>query len=404
MAKIGPWPLGMDNVDDDTELPTDRNGNVVAATDCYNGDFNSNGKFAVRPGFAKVSAEAGMHSLWSPRLNAAYALAVRGTELVRLTMAGETIDVEPLADLPSNAPMSFDSYGGMQVYATRDVIGVVAQAAGAIPIAPPDATRPIATVSVGIGGLYEGRYSIAYAWADEKGREGALSDMVTIDVPQGGGISLSFPDAGGQPGAVRRVVYRSPANGDKLYYAADALAAQTYLILGERNLGRATDTQFLRRMTGGQFVRGWRGRLLVANGRTLKISDPLNYGLYSPRHGFVQFPERITFIEGVEGGVYVGQGTGVVFLDGSRPGEWNAKDTGGGPPVPGSSMLVSSDLFDPQLQLPPGDCAVWLASNGYVLGQPSGQISEPQAKRISLPATAAGKTAVFDRRLITITQ
>lgn len=403
MAKIGPWPVGMDNVDEDTELPTDRNGNVVAARDCYNGDFTDTGKFAVRPGFQHLVTAQGLHSLWSPSDRSDYALAVRGTELVRITLSGDAYAIDHVADLPSDRPMSFDRLGGMDVFTSPDIIGTVAPS-GVHPIAPPDATRPQASVSVGIGGLYEGRYSVAYAWIDAQGREGGLSDMVTLDVPEGGGISLTFPDAGGQPGAVQRAIYRTPANGDKLYFAGSALAAQTSTILGQATLGRATSTQFLRALVGGNFVRRWRGRLLVAQGRTLRVSEPFNYGLHSPRHGFVRFDQRITFLEGVEGGVYVGQPDGVKFLDGASPSDWNQKDTGASAPVPGSSRLVSSDLFDPQLQLPPGDCAVWLARNGYVLGQPSGQISEPQAKRISLPATAAGKTAVIDRRLITITQ
>lgn len=64
---------------------------------------------------------------------------------------------------------------------------------------------------------------------------------------------------------------------------------------------------------------------------------------------------------------------------------------------------MRNDLFDASLQLQGGDHAVWLAANGYVLGTPTGQLVEAQARRIRLPDAAAGWTAVHDRRLFTLT-
>lgn len=398
MAKLGPWPQGIDMLSADTALPEDRSGNVIAVRDCLNGDIDDAGLFEVRPGLLRMLTAAGVHSLYTPA-GWGTALGVRGTDLVELADNGTSLGVTIRAALGSTAPMSFDRLGPGVFFSSTDTIGVLPRQGAAKPLAPPDATRPTIQLNQS-GGLYGGRYSVAMSWLLPDGTEGGLSPITTGEVPNGGGIRLFWSTP---PGVTTGRIYRTQLDGSTLYRVAEVPASLGSFLLGLGDVGRQADTMHLRALPPGSIVRVWKGRALSARGRVLYLSEPLRYGLYSPRHGFVQFPEPITFVEGVEGGVFVGQQTGVVFLDGSRPGDWNYRTTGGDAPFPGSSAIVDSSLFDPQLQLPPGDHAVWLAANGYVLGQPSGTIVEPQAKRLRLPVTAAGKTAVVDRRLITIT-
>ncbi len=398
MAKIGPWPQGMDNVSADTDLPVDRAGNPVAVVDCSNGDLDDAGKFAVRPGLQRLLTDNDVHSLYAPPGWGTW-LGGIGANLVELTDNGTALGIEVRATLPSSAPLSFDRLGDAIYYTSIDAIGVLPRRGPALPLAPPDAIPPVASGDP-IGGLFAGRYSVAMSWLFDDGTEGGLSPLVSVNVPEGGGIRLSWT---APAGAAMGRIYRTQLDGTVLYRVTDVPVGLGSTLLGVGPVGRAADTQYLRAMPPGEILRRWRGYLLVARGRHLYLSQPMRYGLYSPRHGFVQFPERITFVEGVEGGVFVGQQTGVVFLDGSKPGDWSHRDTGGDPPFPGSSVLADASMFGADLQLPPGDHAVWLSTNGYVLGQPSGAIVEPQAKRLRLPVTAAGKTAIVDRRLITIT-
>jgi hypothetical protein len=249
--------------------------------------------------------------------------------------------------------------------------------------------------------MFEGRYGLAMAWVDTTGKEGALSATRFIDVPAGGGISLSFPPA--PAGAQFARVYRTPSNGRILYRAADVPVALTTYLLGRGRVGNRAQYQFMRAMTPGAIVRLWKGRLITVNGSVLTLSEPLAYHLTDPRHNFFAFPREVAFVEGVEGGVYVGQtDETVLFLRGTDPHTWEQATTGANPPVPRSSFRACDAYFAPQLQLE-GTVAVWLAQNGYVIGRNDGRIVESQDKRITIPVVAAvGRSALFKRRVLTI--
>ena len=245
------------------------------------------------------------------------------------------------------------------------------------------------------------RYAVAVAWVRDW-EEGPLSPASFVDVDEGGGITVQLP--ADDPTAVDSVrIYRTGPNGDVLMRAQDAPASLTSYALGVQDLGRAATTQNLEPMPGGEIVRYWRGRLLVASGRTLRASRPMRYGLTDPRTDWVQFPKRIDIMVCVEGGVYVGTADGVVFLEGATPGEWKQVRKSARRALRGSDLLVRADLLGGE---EPSDrwVAVWLAENGFVVGTPDGRLIEQQAKRIRLPEseTAAGVAAavVHDRQII----
>lgn len=395
---IGPWPLGMDMQSPDTALPHDQQGNVIAARDGVDGDFNRAGQFYSRPGLVAASAEP-LRSIWTrPDGSATY--AAQGTTLVQLALNGGVLEILPLAPLAGVQPLDFCELNDEIVFSSLDELGVIAADGTVRALCVPDATAPAVTEDI-VGGLYGGRYSVAVAWVNARGEEGALSPITTVTIPSGRGLRVALPAA--PAGVVVARLYRTGQNGNVLYWIADAPAGMASYLLGTAQQGRQADNAYLRAMRPGSMVRAWRGLLLTVRGRILYRSQPLRYGLHSPRHDFVQFPTPITFIEAVEGGIFVGQRDTVLFLDGPTPTDWNQRRTGGARPVPRSSRLVSNDLFDASLQLQGGDHAVWLAANGYVLGTPTGQLVEAQARRIRLPDAAAGWTAVHDRRLFTLT-
>ncbi|KLD64486.1 hypothetical protein, partial [Dyella japonica] len=194
-------------------------------------------------------------------------------------------------------------------------------------------------------------------------------------------------------------VYRSELGGTVLYHCADVPAGmQSYLIGGDQ-LGRQATTRSLAAMPPGDFVTVWRGRLLVARGNVLVISEPMNYGLTSPRTGFVQFSDRITLVLGVKGGIYVGTRHGVVFLSGSKPGEWTQDEKSSLAPVAGCGLIVDGESLSPQYQQSGRKVAVWLSASGFILGCDDGQILTPQADRLSIDTTESGAMVAHSRRL-----
>ena len=144
---------------------------------------------------------------------------------------------------------------------------------------------------------------------------------------------------------------------------------------------------------------------MVARGNVLYFSEPLRFGLHSPRHGFVQFANIITLMECVEGGIFVGTQDGVVFLSGSKPDELTVVHTGGKVPYPGSGLTFHSSNLGGDLARSGQTVAAWFAPNGYVVGTATGQLIELQSERIAIPIgtdAGQGRTFINDRRLTTL--
>lgn len=253
------------------------------------------------------------------------------------------------------------------------------------------------------GGLPEGRYGLVYTYLSNTGEESAASSLTLVDVPANGGIFVLAPPVPIEATVAKVRIYATLANGDVLYRVAERPVASAAGLIGADAVpGAACSTRFRARMPSGRYVRYWHGRLMVARGRTLYFSDAMNYGLYDPRSGFVQLPTRVTFIEPVEGGVFVGQTDGVVFLAGDGPEKWSMVRTGAAVPFPGSSTVISggdlsADWADAAVRY-----AVWMSERGYAFGQPNGTVIEPQKTRISVPVGQQSATVVHARKLITL--
>lgn len=390
---LGPWAVGIDHVSSDTKLPKG------AAHDAVNGNFNREGEFVRRGGYALLLAASGIHSVWTSPVTG-LTFCAQGAQLCSITTgAGGSLNVTALDDTGSTAPMSFCDLNGDVVYANTGKIGMVRDVV-AMPLALPTSAAPAIT-AIATGGLVAGTYGVGVALLTDAGGESALSELTFIDVPEGGGLSFTFASS-----SARRLVYRTDPNGDMVYHAASIPGVLTSYLLGNGQLGRLAETMNLEALPGGQIVRTWRGRTLVARGNVVLFSEPMRYGLFSPREGFVQFAHRVTLLEPVEGGIFVGTTTGVVFLQGSKPSEFSVKGTSGQPPYEGSGITAPASAFGGEIGSSDNRVAAWLAPNGFVIGTASGQLVETQNTRIAIPDSGAtqARSFVHERRLTSIIQ
>jgi hypothetical protein len=198
-------------------------------------------------------------------------------------------------------------------------------------------------------------------------------------------------------------IYRTGTNGDVFYQAQEvSLPHSGAFLLNPTAVGRMIDTRGFERMRSGMYLRYWRGRIIVARGRNLYFSEPMRYGLFDPRHGFVQMPQVITFLQPVEGGIYVGQSNGVVFLQGTTPDKLAVVQTGAAKPLPGSATEIGSSSFSLEGAKASEKYAVWVGARGYALGDPGGNVVEPQSRRLAVPVGQRGVTVVHNRRLTTL--
>ena len=387
---LGPFTVGIDNVSPDTALPKG------AVRDAVNGNFNRTGQFESRAGFELAMAASNVHSLWTSP--SGMTLCGNGAALCRVTVddLGD-LHLTQIAVTGSAAPFSFCELMTGILYTNPAGTGIIDRGGAVSEIAPQTPPTPAAT-PVHNGGLSAGAYGIAVSV--QRAQESALSPITFIDVDAGGGIRLDFAANSGN-----KLVYRTTANGDVLYLAASLPEAITTYTLGNSEVGRVAETRNLAPLLGGQIIRYWRGRVLLACGNAIYISEPMRYGLYSPRDGFVQFASRVTMMEPVDGGIFVGNQQGVVFLSGSKPSEWSIDSTSALPPFEGSGSLVPAAIFGGDIGKSGDNVAVWLAKNGFVLGTAQGQIIETQGDRIEIAdGSLRASTFVHDRRLTTILQ
>lgn len=237
--------------------------------------------------------------------------------------------------------------------------------------------------------------SIAISWL-RGSMESSLSDYVTAGESADVVLPMVF-----DPTVTGVNIYATSVGGTDMQLAGTMdRAATNFAITKNHKLGMAAQFAHLSPMPTGKYLCYWRGRLITATANVIRFSEPLAYHLHDERHGFIQTSQRVTFIQPVEGGLWVGQSDHVIFIQGTNPDDMTIFIKSAQAPVPNSAIQIPSNDI--------GEAAeggslvtVWLASNGYVAGSSAGQIIEYQAGRISNISAQSGTTVRFDRRLVT---
>ena len=111
-------------------------------------------------------------------------------------------------------------------------------------------------------------------------------------------------------------------------------------------------------------------------------------------------PQRITFIQPVDGGIWVGQTDHVVFLTGSQPKDMTYTRKSTQAPIYDSCMLVDADLVGDSVSQN-SNAALGLAENGYVLGTATGQLIQYQAGKLQGITANSSRSVRLGRRIIT---
>ena len=237
--------------------------------------------------------------------------------------------------------------------------------------------------------------SVAISWL-RGSMESSLSDYVSAGESANIVLPMVF-----DPTVTGVNIYATSVGGTDMQLAGTMdRAATNFAITKDHKLGMAAQFAHLSPMPTGKFLCYWRGRLITATANVIRFSEPLAYHLHDERHGFIQTSQRVTFIQPVENGLWVGQSDHVIFIQGTSPDDMTISIKSAQAPVPNSAIQIPSNDI--------GEAAeggslvtVWLASNGYVAGSSAGQIIEYQAGRISNISAQSGTTVRFDRRLVT---
>lgn len=388
-VKLPPF-VGIDKLHNDDELQVGGKDPKLYARDIVNLDLSASGQASIRGGIEQVS-NLKYRYLWQSPLHGD-TFALLNAQLVKVN-TNDWQSHEVLGDVGDgflycallNNTVCFATTFGLYTFDGQQLRLLTFNN-------PP---QPL-VVSIGNTGDLDGDVYAAVSWL--RGHvESQLSPMVPVTSSTFELYRPFYDD----PSITHMRIYLTQPNGTQLRAAQTIDVSQTSTTLSA-NSGTGDDARFrhLSAMPTGRFLNVWKGRLIVAKANVLHFSEPMTYHLSDERHGFVQLPQRITFVCGVEGGIWVGQVDHVVFLAGTKPDDFSVVRKNAKPPIPNSAIFLSSNAVSAELsQMGAGACA-WLANNGFVIGTADGQMMELHAGRIKGITGRVASAIELDRRIV----
>lgn len=388
MKRLTPL-LGMDNVSDDESMSSFGKKPFVKLRDAVNVNITSAGRMELRD-TGTVVTETPYKNLWCSPLHGDTFGTLNG-ELVKIDTSNWShvaLNIQVQGTVNYLVVNNFIVISDATALYKYDGLSVEKLTIGTPP-------PPMARLST--GALLDGTYTVAIAWSKD-GRESGLSSSLSLNVE--GGIELILPYNYSED-ADQVVIYMTERNGSELLkVGAVTVNTATFNISSDKDLTRAAQFQNLSPMRTGKFLKLWRGRLLTADKNMLYFSQALNFHLCDERYDYIALPQRVTFVEPVESGIWVGQSNSVVFLSGSDVRDLRLVQTGAKAPVPGTALRVNSDLLG---ELSAGlESVLWLAENGYCIGTPSGNLVEAHANTLKGITAKGGQSVRFDDRIVTV--
>jgi len=387
--------VGMKTEGDDTRLLVKtKQGQEVYLRDIVDMDVERGGGVSLRPGMRQVS-NLPLTNLWQSPLHD----DVFGTLGDAWVRVGPGWTTETLATVGAGEAWHTVLNNRVVISALHGLFEFDGQAARRLTIETP--APPLLSTVPGAGSLVPGDYTVALAYM-RQGMESALSDLMTVTVTEGCALEVTLPML--FDSSVDNVrIYLSKPDGGALGLGGEySVAGYSVSFPTLPDLGAGPRFQHMEEMPAGRYMSLWMGRLLTANRNILHFSEPMAYHINDPRHDFIQMPQRITFLAPVEGGIWVGQVDHVAFLRGTQPDQLVSERRAAQPPVPGSAILVPSEIT--------GDAsaggrhvAAWLSANGYTLGTASGETIETGAGTLGGIHGNSGQTVRAGDRLHTLT-
>lgn len=387
--------LGMNTVSDTAR----QHGNFVRLAQNIN--INPNGTIELRAGVNKVS-DTPIKDLWQSPLHKDVFGRV-GDEWVLVNPVNWSVKV--LGRI-GNAPIYHSLVNNRVVVAGKNGLFEY-DGQKAIPLtiatpAPPIATGQNDVITMGdeITGLdshtHKARTRLIATSYTIGDKEGGLSSTVKVDADT---VQITLPMvfndwvtginvyATEQGGTELKLLTHLPK--DTVQYAFDTGVV----------LGKPATNQHLSPMKSGQWLRLWRGRLIVVRSNVIYFSQALNYHLTDERFDYIAMPQRITFLEVVDNGIWVGQTTGVAFLQGVDIDEMSISHKAVQAPIADSSTQMPSETVG-ELSNGGSSVALWLSANGYCIGTSDGSIVEYHAGVMS-GITGTGSTVQVGQRVVT---
>ena len=385
---------GIDNRQEDAALEVGGNAPSLHLRDAVNVDFTDTGRIKLRDGVQQVCSTPFRH-LWQSSLHGDCFAALDG-DWVKINPI--TFDYEVILQGVAYGHVSHQVLNNRIVMCSERGL-YLHDGQSSYPLCLDTPAAPM-TYFADDGSILPGDYSVAVSWLRD-GQESALSESMKIHSTGNESLHINFPLC--LDTSLTHVrLYMTEQNGGELRQVEDyPISELSIRIPSMPNLGRAATYQHLSPMRSGRYLKLWRGRLLTAQRNILYFSEAMTFHLTDERYNFLQFPQRITFVEPVDGGIWVGQVDHVAFLRGVEPKDMTQERKPAARPIEGSSGMLKSDMISPEISQG-SDTAIWLAENGYNIGTSQGQLIEIQSSHLHNITAKSAQLVGFDQKIMTV--
>lgn len=372
-VKVGSLAPGLNNRLEPTQLQT-KLPNGADATYLYgadNVDINAKGFLRRRRG-QTLGLAGRAHSIWG---DAKGGFAVMDSNLVQLAPGGAGLTSSVVRTGMPQRRVSYSRGADGDVYWSNGAdIRRVARGSDRPVLTPTLDADPI--VMPIAGALPAGQYLVVFTVIDPVDGESGTAPPQQVDLAEGSGLRVS-----GLPGLAVRI-YLSGPNGDIPTLAATTTAVSVDLVALPDG-GIRCQTLLMSQIPPGSIVRHYNGRMLVAAGNVLHISDPYAYGLHDAGKSYIPFRAPVTVVEPTPNGVYICADVTYwisnLFADVLQ----EVLPYGG---IAGSSGLSKR-----------GELIYWLSPNGLVVGDQNGAAKNVQEDALQFSDATAGASLYRER-------
>lgn len=150
--------------------------------------------------------------------------------------------------------------------------------------------------------------------------------------------------------------------------------------------------EFKMPLPAGQLIEYYKGRLYVAKGNIVYISDPLS-DYFDIRTGYVTFANDITLLRAVDEGMYVGDDK-IYWIRGEAPEEFDRKEVYDHQAILYTDLRIDGQNVGEGLK---GKVAMWTGMNGICLGDGTGKVMNLTDSRYTYDGTGRGAAFVRDK-------
>lgn len=374
----GLWPEGINNRQRAFLPVRDKYGRIKSVRNAVNVDVDASGKLSLRPGCQRLTTQAGAHDGFSCP---AGTFLMEGQRLKRLE------DDDTLTDLGqlTGSPVVYCYAPDGNVYLSDGLVNrrIVSGSLDAWTTPVPPA--PLVYGASG-GSFPAGRYLAAVTFVTSDGRESGASPWVSVDLVDGSKVVLQASPAAPHSGVSYVRLYMTQADGSVLHLRGTTTtgAVNFQVLTDDGGSGRVLDATHLLPMPPGRIIREYGGRMLVAEGNVLWISEPYDYGRVNMSKGYVQFSADVTVVEPVKTGVFV-VAEKTYFLGGQAVDNWQPIVKADYGAVYGTSLRDSNDN------------PVWTSTRGVVSGGQDGSYQNLTETNVAMDSGTSGSSMLREQ-------